>query len=119
MSTLTVTNIKKTGETASRSVSGVAAAWVNFDGTGVIAIRDSMNVSSLTDNAVGQYSCTLTSAMSGTSYAAHVTPREGGYMGGFNGTSSTASQIVVSSVTDAGAYADSSVMSCSTQGDLA
>ena len=34
MSTLKVTNIQATGETASRAVSGVAAAWVNFNGTG-------------------------------------------------------------------------------------
>ena len=32
MSTLTVTSIKKTGETASRDASGVAAAWINFNG---------------------------------------------------------------------------------------
>jgi hypothetical protein len=55
MSTLQVTNIKATGETASRAVSGVAAAWVNFNGTGTIAARDSLNVSSLTDNGTGIY----------------------------------------------------------------
>ena len=36
MSTLKVTNIQATGETASRAVSGVAAAWVNFDGVALL-----------------------------------------------------------------------------------
>ena len=69
MSTLTVTNIKATGETASRAVSGVAAAWVNFNGTGTIAARDSENVSSLTDNGTGQYGLNFSSAFSAGDYA--------------------------------------------------
>ena len=55
MSTITVTNIKATGETASRAVSGVAAAWVNFNGSGTIATRGSFNVASLTDSSTGNY----------------------------------------------------------------
>ena len=69
MSTLKVTNIQATGETASRAVSGVAAAWVNFDGTGTIASRDSMNVSSLTDYNTGQYGVTFSSSFSSNDYA--------------------------------------------------
>lgn len=69
MSTLKVTNIQATGETASRAVSGVAAAWVNFDGTGTIAERDSFNVASLTDNSTGNYTVNLTSSMSAASYS--------------------------------------------------
>ena len=56
MSTIKVTNLQATGETASRAVSGVAAAWVNFNGSGTIATRDSHNVASLTDNSTGDYS---------------------------------------------------------------
>ena len=70
MSTLTVTNIKATGETASRAVSGVAAAWVNFNGTGTVAVRDSVNVSSLTDNGTGQYDVTVSNTFASTSYNA-------------------------------------------------
>ena len=69
MSTLTVTNIKATGETVSRAVSGVAAAWVNFNGTGTVAIRDSANVSSLTDNATGDYSVNWTNSFGAVDYA--------------------------------------------------
>jgi len=69
MSTITVTNIKATGETASRAVSGVAAAWVNFNGTGTIAARDSQNVSSLTDNGTGDYTITVANTFDNTGYS--------------------------------------------------
>lgn len=46
-----------------------AAAWVNFNGTGTIAIRKSFNVSSITDNGVGDYTLNFTTAMPNTNYA--------------------------------------------------
>lgn len=67
MSTITVTNIKATGETASRAVSGVAAAWIYFNGS-TNAINDSFNFSSLTDNGTGNYNVNLTNSMASTSY---------------------------------------------------
>jgi hypothetical protein len=69
MSTLKVTNIQATGETASRAVSGVAAAWVNFNGTGTVAARDSVNVSSLTDNGTGYYTVNFSNSMANATYA--------------------------------------------------
>tara|TARA_R100000030_G_scaffold99374_1_gene90402 strand:+ start:396 stop:770 length:375 start_codon:yes stop_codon:yes gene_type:complete len=69
MSTITVTNIQATGETASRAVSGVAAAWVNFDGTGTIAARDSLNVSSLVDVALGKYKVNINNEMANDDYS--------------------------------------------------
>ena len=45
-------------------------AWVNFDGTGTVSIRDSFNVSSITDNATGAYSVNFTTAMANTNYCA-------------------------------------------------
>jgi len=68
MSTITVTNIKATGETASRAVSGVAAAWIDFDGTGTVEIKDSLNATSLVDNATADYSFSYVSNMATTSY---------------------------------------------------
>ena len=50
-------------------VDGSAKAWVNFNGTGVVAIRAAFNVSSITDNGVGNYSLTFTSSMPDTNYA--------------------------------------------------
>ena len=40
---------------------GSAKAWVNFNGTGTVAIRDSYNVSSLTDNDTGLYTLSWSS----------------------------------------------------------
>jgi len=45
-------------------------AWVNFNGTGAVAIRGSGNVSSITDNGVGQYTINFTNALTDTNYSA-------------------------------------------------
>jgi len=45
-------------------------AWVNFNGTGTIAIRGSANVSSITDNGTGDYTMNFTTAMPDTGYSA-------------------------------------------------
>ncbi|MCK5132705.1 MAG: hypothetical protein KAR40_11205 [Candidatus Sabulitectum sp.] len=47
----------------------LCAAWVNFNGTGTVAIRDSFNVSSITDNGVGNYTMNFASALSNANYA--------------------------------------------------
>lgn len=44
-------------------------AWVNFNGTGTVAIRASGNVSSITDNGTGTYTVNFTTAMPDTNYA--------------------------------------------------
>ena len=41
-------------------VQGSAKAWVNFNGTGTVAIRASFNVSSITDNGVGNHTINFT-----------------------------------------------------------
>ena len=45
-------------------------AWVNFNGTGTVAIRDSGNVSSITDNGTGYYTINFANAMPDADYAA-------------------------------------------------
>lgn len=45
-------------------------AWVNFNGTGTVAIRASGNVSSITDNGTGNYTVNFTNAMPDANYAA-------------------------------------------------
>jgi hypothetical protein len=48
-------------------------AWVNFNGTGTVAIRASGNVTSITDNGTGSYTVNFTTAMPDTNYSALVT----------------------------------------------
>ncbi len=52
------------------AVSGTAKAWVNFNGTGTVAIRDSYNISSVTDNSTGNYTVNFTTAMPNANYCA-------------------------------------------------
>lgn len=47
-------------------------AWVNFNGTGTVAIRASGNVSSITDNGTGDYTVNFTTAMSDANYSISV-----------------------------------------------
>jgi hypothetical protein len=44
-------------------------AWVNFNGTGTVSIRDSFNVSSITDNGAGDYTINFTTALANANYA--------------------------------------------------
>jgi hypothetical protein len=43
-------------------------AWVNFNGTGTVAIRAAYNVTSITDNGTGDYTVNFTTAMVDTNY---------------------------------------------------
>lgn len=47
----------------------VSRAWVNFNGTGTVAIRASGNVSSITDLGVGYYQMNFTAAMPDANFA--------------------------------------------------
>ena len=58
------------GGSATQSLQqGLAKAWVNFDGTGTIAARDSLNLSSLNDDGVGLYTVTVSSAFSNDDFS--------------------------------------------------
>lgn len=46
-----------------------ARVWVNFNGTGTIAIRDDGNVSSLTDNTTGDYTINFSNALTDADHA--------------------------------------------------
>ena len=50
-------------------VNGTAKAWVNFNGTGAVAIRRAFNVASITDNGTGNYTLNFTTAMTDANYA--------------------------------------------------
>jgi hypothetical protein len=54
----------------SNGVTTNALAWVNFNGTGTVAIRSSYNVSSITDNGTGDYTVNFATALSDANYSA-------------------------------------------------
>ena len=55
--------------TAGYLSSQLAKAWVNFNGTGTVAIRDSYNVSSITDNGTGDFTINYGTALNNSNYA--------------------------------------------------
>jgi hypothetical protein len=79
MSNLKVTNILSNGtgfndvvsfQNASGTQNGtLCRAWVNFDGTGTVAIRAQFNVSSITDNGTGKYTVNFSNSFSDANYA--------------------------------------------------
>jgi ApbE superfamily uncharacterized protein (UPF0280 family) len=74
MSTLktnTLSNVAGTASTAiENAINGSAKAWVNFNGTGTVAIRASYNVSSITDGGTGTYTVNYTNALANVNYCA-------------------------------------------------
>ena len=67
-------------------------AWVNFNGTGTVAIRASGNVSSITDNGTGDYTVNFTTAMPDTNFNVVTTGNEfpaGGWCYSLNVDSNT------------------------------
>ena len=55
------------------TIGTLCRAWVNFNGTGTVAIRASFNVSSITDNGTGDYTVNFTTALSDANYSALAT----------------------------------------------
>jgi hypothetical protein len=80
MSSLQVDNLQtyNSNPPVIKNVSGTEVgtfcrAWVNFNGTGTVAIRASFNVSSITDNGATDYTVNFTTAMADANYAVAAT----------------------------------------------
>ena len=126
MSTLSVSNITDGTDTVETGyvVNGSAKAWVNFNGTGTAAIRDSLNMSSLTDNGTGDYTLTYSNSLTGvfsnifacSQSGRSVTLRAMAY------DSATASSFIMGTYRDAGSSQvanDNSLNDAIVMGDLA
>ena len=61
-------------------------AWVNFNGTGTVAIRASGNVSSITDNNAGDYTVNFTTAMPDADYSVKCSAHTSTYLAQANAT---------------------------------
>jgi hypothetical protein len=78
MSTLSVGTIQSNttspptiNNSAGTAIGTFCRAWVNFNGTGTVAIRASFNVTSITDNgSLGDYTVNFTTAMPDANYTA-------------------------------------------------
>lgn len=103
------------------TVSGTAPlyfcrAWVNFNGTGVVAIRASGNVSSITDNGTGDYTVNFTTAMPDANYSTVMSGgRNGTGAGGYltlpsDRIAQTSSAVQVYTVNLAGSLSDTAIV---------
>lgn len=67
--------MRASGVPVSQADKNQCTAWVNFNGTGAVAIRDSYNVSSITDNGTGDYTINFTTALANANYALMLSSR--------------------------------------------
>jgi hypothetical protein len=80
MSTLVVATLKSNSSsppafqnTSGTEIGTLCRAWVNFNGTGTVAIRAQFNVSSITDNGAGDYTVNFTNSLADANYSANGT----------------------------------------------
>lgn len=74
--TNTISNVAGTKSVPTDTVvDGSAKAWVNFNGTGTVAIRRAFNVSSITDNNVGDYTINFTTPFPNATYVGALSAR--------------------------------------------
>ena len=110
------------GSTTTNLQQGLVKAWINLNGTGTIATRDSFNSASITDNGTGEYIDTFTNPMVNTTYSVS---GESGTLGANNenmfvcnfGRSTTGSR--GSNMSDGGSAADRDLYCIMVAGDLA
>ena len=100
---------------------GLNKSWINFDGTGTIASRDTFNVSGIADNGTGLYTVTFASNMSNADYASGVGSGEnssgGNRMCGLRERSTSTRELRAFSVNSAAT--DNAEVTCIIAGDLA
>ena len=133
MSTIKVDNIRIASESVSRPATGVAAAWVNFNGTTVTApndmtgVRDSLNMTGVVDNGVGDYAILFTNSFANPNYAAVGSAHDAGTSWsanpnmGFSGTSRVQGScpFLNANVINGGQVTDTSIADATYHGDLA
>ena len=118
MSTLTISNLSDGTTTVATSyiTNGSAKAWVNFNGTGTIAIRTSQGVGSLTDNGTGDYTVNFSTSFSDEPAGVLTGGRNTHY---YTGSGNTSSLRFYSITVGTSTNADTSILVLSANGDLA
>jgi hypothetical protein len=124
MSTIIASNISDgtTSVASTYVVNGSAKAWVNFNGTSTVAIRDSLNVGSITDVGTGNYTLNFSNAFTAGTYAAGGMANDNGNITSLSYRSNgsfTASAFQVSTTADGANLADNANVLVAIHGDLA
>ena len=123
--TSTAGSIAVTGEgnsTTTNLQQGLAKSWANFNGTGTIALTDSFNVASLSDEGTGEYETNFTNSMNNGNFAIHVTSDANSSNDGFNRTAGGSNNTTAKGHArhyEAGSITDTSLMITTVHGALA
>jgi hypothetical protein len=99
-------------DSAGTEIGTLCRAWVNFDGTGTVAIRASFNVTSITDNGTGNYTVNFTNALEDANYVCNVNASTEVDVGNLNppaGVDRTASSVRIDVETSSGTQFDSAL----------
>ena len=118
----TAGSIDVTGEgnsTTTNLQQGLAKSWVNFNGTGTIAARDSLNVNSLTDNGTGDYSPNFSNNMANANYSISMMTANDSVRQFILAGSDTVSSFRIRAQNSSSAQADTSYVYATIHGDLA
>lgn len=81
--------------TSGTEVGTLCRAWVNFNGTGTVAINASFNVSSITDGGTGTYTVNFTNALADANYSVVVGGRVGSGIPGIRALASSSSAVAI------------------------
>ena len=104
---------------------GLAKAWINIEGEGTIAVRDSFNNSSIVDRADGRYTTTVTNAMNNTNYSVFYTGQKSGasddgyVLGGIGTGGITATAVQITTQIGSSGHDDIPTVNVANYGDLA
>ena len=126
----TSSTVKSEGGAVTTNIAqGLAKSWVNMNGTGTIALRDSFNVSGISDSGGGDYVISITNDMANAHYTlgwnqqADTTPGESCFVGLRSASGTPTTKLAGSyrglSVDQAGNISDMQQFGCMVAGDLA
>jgi len=107
------------GAVTQNLVQGLGKSWINFNGTGTIATRDSLNVTSITDNATGDYYVTIANDMASVNYSTTTAGRVGGGVSTNDAGENTVTRLALGALGADGDRGDIDTVCATVHGDLA
>ena len=69
LTTVTYNDLSNSNDETLNTKKRVAKSWINFNGTGVISIRDDFNIANVVDNGTGDYTINFSTPFTNTNYA--------------------------------------------------
>jgi len=116
----TLTDASSNNSTPMATVNqGTAKVWINFNGSGTIATRDSFNVTSITDNGTGDYYVTIATDMSDSNYSTTTAGRVSGNISCNDAGENTTGRLAIGALASGGSRDDPDTVCASVHGDTA